>query len=112
MIQKKEGSNAVQTKKRPVKVTASTDINKLRAKQVQYNVYITLFKFIFMFILYTICLCMFQQRIQDIQLEIKELENQKQLGIREIDAVDSDIQVKRQEITHIQRQYLNYFYYF
>lgn len=56
--------------------------------------------------------CLYLQRIKSLEMEIGVLEQERRLGSREIDAVDSEIRARRQEITNISRKYLNYFYYF
>ncbi len=52
------------------------------------------------------------EAIQRIEFQIKELENEKRVGKREIDDIELDIHHKRQEIGDIRKKYLNYFYYF
>ena len=52
------------------------------------------------------------QRVEALQQHISSLEQEMQSGSRDIDQIQSEINIKRQEITDLSRRYLNYFYYF
>jgi hypothetical protein len=49
-------------------------------------------------------------QVENLELEIKQLEEQKRLGFRDMDTVNEEIQSKRQEISRLRRKYLNGFF--
>lgn len=51
-----------------------------------------------------------KRQVQNLELEIKQLEQQKLMGYRDIDSVNEEIQQKRNEINRLRRTYLNGFF--
>lgn len=99
-----------------VKIQAQEVSNNVLAYMVHtYDTYERPVRVMWLVYLLFSCLYIFRcfaQRIKSLELEIASLEKERQMGRREIDAVDSDIRARKQEITNISRKYLNYFYYF
>lgn len=58
------------------------------------------------------CFFFFRQKISQLEYQIKEFENEKRYGTRDMDSIEEDINALRRDITSIRRNELNMFYYF
>lgn len=54
----------------------------------------------------------FLQKIAQLEYQIKQLENEKRYGTRDMDSIEDDISTLRREINSIRRNEINMFYYF
>jgi hypothetical protein len=50
--------------------------------------------------------------LKSIEYEIERLEQEKSMGLREIDAVENEIQTYKSQMLEITRRKINAFYYF
>ena len=53
-----------------------------------------------------------EQEIQSLELKIKELLRERNIGSREIDVIDKEIYEAKSQIVKLKRTHFYYFYYF
>jgi hypothetical protein len=52
------------------------------------------------------------QTIKGLEYQIQSLQRERQMGARDMDAIEKDIRNYQSQITDLRRKHINYFYYF